>query len=449
MKRVAVIGAGITGLCVAYELQRRGLAVSVFEKRGRAGGAIHGRQVDGYRLELGPNTVLAGGKIWDELIDSLGLRGRLQVASPRAKKRFIVRDGKLVSLPGNPLTTPILSFKAKLRLLCEPLIKKRDANREDESLADFARRRCGTEFLDYLVNPMVGGIYAGTPEGLSVRHAFPVLWDAEAEGGSLLRGMIKRMRATDKKLRVRKKMVSFPHGLQELTDKLAEKLGGSLKLNTNAGQLRKTADGWLLAVDGLADWLKFDEVINTEPLYDLARSAHGEMSRAQQDLFAQVPYAPVRVLYFGFDRKEVPHPLDGFGFLVPECESKDLLGVLFSSSLFPGRAPEGKVLLTVMMGGMRNREALNWSPEQAREVALGKLRQYLGIGAMPEFGVDSLNGAAIPQLGPGYGGVPAAMREFEDANGGIHLAGNFRDGISVLNCIENGVRLARRIAGER
>jgi oxygen-dependent protoporphyrinogen oxidase len=393
-------------------------------------------------LELGPNTVLAGGEVWEGLIDSLGLRGRLLEASPRARKRFIARDGRLVCVPGNPLTTPILSFKAKLRLLCEPLIGRGDD--ADESLAEFVRRRCGAEFLDYIVNPVVGGIYAGVPGELSMRHAFPVLWEAEADGGSLLRGMIKRLR---KKRRVRKRMVSFPNGLQELTDRLAGKLGDSLKLNASAGPLRRGCEGWLLAVGESGEWLKFDEVIDTEPLYDLARGVRGEMSRAQQDLFAQVPYAPVRALYFGFDRKGVPHPLDGFGFLVPECESKDLLGVLFSSSLFPGRAPEGKVLLTVMMGGMRNREVLDWPLERAREVALGKLRQYLGIVAKPEFGADLSNGAAIPQLRLGYGKVLAALGEFEEVNGGIHLAGSFRGGASALSCLENGVRLARRIAG--
>ncbi|MDR1190950.1 MAG: protoporphyrinogen oxidase [Verrucomicrobiales bacterium] len=440
MKRVAVIGAGITGLCAAHELKRRGVTVSVFEKSARAGGLVQSAQAGGYTLESGPNTVLAGGAIWDELIDTLGLRGRLLVADARARKRFIARDGRLVSVPGNPLTTPILSAGAKWRLSHEPFIRRRPADRDDESLADFARRRCGPEFLDYLVNPMVSGIYAGTPEGLSTRYAFPFLWDAEGVGGSLTAGLLRKIFAGRC---VRKKMISFPNGLQELTDQLALTLGDALRLNAGVTRLRKSGGEWWLSVSGSAEWRKFDAVIETVPLHSLASAANDGLSRARLELFAGVPYAPVRVLQLGFDQKDVPHPLDGFGFLLPEREHQDLLGILFASSLFPSHAPAGKVLLTVMLGGMRSPSAADWPPARALTAARAALRQYLGVSAGPELVHETTHPAAIPQLGLGYGEVLGELEKYEAADGDLHLAGNFRGGISVLNCIESGVRLAR------
>ena len=447
MKRVAVIGAGITGLTLAFELQRKGAEVVVFESGGHAGGAIRTVRQDGFLLESGPNSVLAGGEAWDYLMDSLQLRGEVQEANSVSKKRFIAREGRMVCLPASPLqffSSDFLSPAGKLRLIAEPFAGRKSGS-EDESLADFVRRRFGQEALDYLFNPFVCGIYAGRPEELSVRHAFPMLAEAEERGGSVTLGMIGRMLKSRGKPRVRKKMLSFKNGMQTLPLKMAAQLGGNLRLHETVVSVSREGGRWSLGLKSGVIAGLFDAVVTAVPAYQLPGLGIEGLKAEAGHLLSQIPYAPVRVWHLGFRRTDVSHVFDGFGLLIPEKENKTTLGVIFSSTLFPGRSADDLTLLTVFTGGARKPEVLNWESSRLREVVLEEIDYYCGKVGRPVLVKETVWPRAIPQMIPGYGVFLRTMENAEKELPGLYLAGSYRGGISVLNCIENGLHLARCI----
>ncbi|HXT38567.1 MAG TPA: protoporphyrinogen oxidase, partial [Candidatus Angelobacter sp.] len=231
MNSVAIIGGGITGLTTGFRLGQKNIPVTIYESAGRVGGVIQSVRKDGYLAEYGPNTLLETSPTIGALILDLGLEGRRQCANKNAEKRFIVRDGKPVALPGSPaafLTTRLFSTRAKARLLAEPFIRRAPATCE-ESLGEFVRRRIGREFLDYAINPFVAGVYAGDPDRLSVKHAFPRLHALEQRYGSLLAGQFFGARERKRRAETSKqnaKKVSFDDGLQVLIDALRRRLDG-------------------------------------------------------------------------------------------------------------------------------------------------------------------------------------------------------------------------------
>src|SRR6476620_1140483 len=243
-KRVCVIGGGISGLCVAYQLQKSGVDVTLFEKGTKVGGNITTEIRDGFLFEHGPNSALASRQLLG-LVDELGLTGEIAQTNPNSKKRYIVRDGRLVALPsgiGDFVRGKAFSGKAKLRLLKEPLV--RGGSSPDESVASFFERRLGKEVVDYAVDPFISGIYAGDPSQLSVRHAFPKLYDLEKNFGSLLKGALFSKK--DKTSRLPKgtpRTLTFKRGMQALSEALAERLGASVRLETGVIDIRKTSDG--------------------------------------------------------------------------------------------------------------------------------------------------------------------------------------------------------------
>ncbi len=447
MKHVAVIGAGITGLTVAHAFKKNGAAVSIFEAARTPGGVIRTNRTDGFLLESGPNSILAGGKPWEDLIDSLQLQNEVAEANASAKKRFIAKAGQLISLPSSPsgiFSSPFLGASGKLRLLKEPFVAQKAGN-EDESLADFARRRFGQEALDCLFNPFVRGIYAGRPEDLSVRHAFPMLAEAEKSGGSVTAGVLKKLLMKSGKPWTRKKMVSFNNGMEVLPQKLAQALGDNLKLGTRVASLAREGDRWKIGLESGTEPALFDSVVVTVPAYVLPRLRIQNVPQQHLESLGKIPYASVRIRHLGFRREDVRHPLDGFGFLVPEQEGKIVLGVIFSSTLFPDRAPPDHVLLTVFTGGAGKPEVMDWSNEKLRDTVLTELRDYLGDLGRPVLENEVIVRNAIPQIVPGYGDFLQIMDECEALAPGLFFGGNFRSGVSVLNCVENGLALAERV----
>ena len=442
--KTCIIGAGITGLALAWQLKRKGEDCVVLEQSALAGGAMRSHREGDYLAEEGPNSILLNSlEIEDFLYSVPGLKAAILEAKPEAKKRFIVRGGKPHAVPMGPLsaiTTPLWTFAGKLRLLQEPFIKAAPAGTE-ESVADFVRRRLGDELYRYAINPLVGGIYAGDPEKLSLPHAFPKLHALDQNHGGLIRGAIAKMKAARAANgpKVRKRIISFENGMAELPAKIAAALGDALHAGVSIRSLRKTDKQWTVAwttASGETIEQSFDQVVLTIPAHRLANLPFDPALQDELLRLDAIDYPPVSVLSLGFKREDVTHPIDGFGALVPECEGRKILGVLFPSSLFPQRAPEGEVLLTVFVGGERQPECATADTEALKATVLPELEQLLGISGQPTFVHHKHWTKAIPQYKIGYGTHLAAMERIESNHPGLKLAGNYRTGISVTYCIE-------------
>lgn len=450
--RVVVIGAGVTGLSAALELRDQGVDVTVLEASARVGGVVTTRRVDGFLVESGP-TSLSATPTLEALITRLGLAGDRVLPSPTAKRRFIVRDGAPVALPSGPaslLTSRALSRGAKWRLLREPWVTPvRDP--EDESIASLVRRRLGSEVLTYLVAPFVSGIYAGDPDRLSARHAMPMLFHAERRHGSVLLGGFREARARAGVVRHRG-ITSFREGLGTLPKAMAEALRGRIRLRTRVTAVQPSEDGWHVTVvdaDGAESRLTADAVCYAGPAHALhAIDLPWEVRQALQPI-ERVEHPPVATLALGFPRDAVAHALDGFGMLCPAVEGRTLLGAIFSSSLFPGRAPDGQVLITCFLGGQRAPEIGRMSTDAVLPRVLADLQALLGVRGAPTLVAHQIWPQAIPQYALGHERVVGAALRIESEHPGLYLGGQWRGGVSLGDCLAQGQHLAMRIVQER
>jgi oxygen-dependent protoporphyrinogen oxidase len=445
-KRVAVLGGGITGLTTAHRLLRLGCEVVLFESSNRIGGSVSSVREGGWLVEEGPNTVMDSSKILREIIAETGLENRVLKASPVARHRFVVHHGRPVPLPGSPpafLTTRLFPFRAKLRLLKEPFLPKGPADR-DESVADFTRRRLGREFLDYAIDPFVSGIYAGDPEQLTVRAAFPKLHALEQEHGSLLRGALAKRNASGGP---KGGIISFPEGLSELTRALEASCSDRIRLSSPVRKLQRAGVEWELDA---APGERFDAVACTLPPRALLQlSVQDKQTEFPFAKLDQVPHPVVASIFLGFRREEVAHPLNGFGLLAPAVEKRRILGVLFSSILFPGRAPEGHVALTVLTGGMRHPENALLEDAPLLEMVQKELGALLGVTGKPVYQHIRRWPAAIPQYASWVHSARATARALEFAMPGLYFGGQALDGVALPACVEAGAKLAMAAAGLR
>jgi protoporphyrinogen/coproporphyrinogen III oxidase len=448
MKSVAIIGAGITGLTAAFYLKRKGVPVKVYEAGGRAGGVIQSSRQNGFLAESGPNTILETSPKISELIRDLNLEARRIYPNPGAKNRYVVRDKKPVAMPSSQaefLTTKLFSARAKFALAREPFVPPRRDGVE-ESVAEFVLRRLNQEFLDRAVDPLVAGIYAGDPQKLSVRHAFPKLLEAEQKYGSLLKGQF--FGGGEQKYgevsRRDAKMFSFDEGLQVLTDALATQLGDSLKLNSPVSKLTQTENGWRVSTS--SGEAEHSAVIYCGTAFRLAELKIESQTPLNFSSFSEIRHPPVASVVMGFHREEIGHPLNGFGMLIPKIEGFKILGTIFSSSLFPNRAPKGHVLLTSYVGGERSPELAFLPQEKLFDLVWEDLDKLLGLYGESTFQHARLYPKAIPQYNVGYGQFKDLLNQIESKTSGLFFAGSFRDGISLGDSIVSGGNAAERIA---
>ncbi len=455
-RTVIVVGAGISGLTIAFELMQReeklgaGLRLRCIESSGRAGGNIRTERLESFLCEWGPTGFLDNAPATLTLARRLGLGERLLPASPRAADRFIFRAGKLRRVPTSPLsflTSSILPLGSKLRLLCEPLARSR-TEEGTEAIFDFASRRIGRQAASLLVDAMVSGIYAGDVRQLELEATFPKMRRMESEHGSLFRAMLAlRKRGSEGgPAGPGGRLTSFRDGLQELTDALAGALEDRLLLNLPVEAISDMGMRGLRVHLAEGAPLDADAVVLACPARE-ASSIVRSMNPGLSEVMADIPSAPLAVAHLGYRADALGGPFEGFGFLVPRGQGPRILGALWTSSIFGGRAPEGRFLATVMIGGAHDPAAVELGDAELTAIILSDLATTMGIEARPYFVRVIRHRLGIPQYTMGHSERLARIGSILEQHPGLWLSGNSYHGISVNACIEEAPEIAESVLG--
>jgi protoporphyrinogen/coproporphyrinogen III oxidase len=461
MTRIAIIGAGISGLATAHAIEwlarERGLSVDtlVLESEPRTGGKIWSIKEEGYLCEWGPNGFLDSKPMTLELCDRLGIRAELARSNDNARKRYIYSAGELHRLPENGpmfLQSRLISWPGKLRLAGELFVPPR-RDGADETLAEFARRRLGPEALDKLIGPMVSGIFAGDPETMSLKSCFPRICELEQEYGGLLRAMLKLAKQKKAERKAGKDvasaagpagvLTSFVDGIQALTDATAVRLAGTVRTGATVTGLQRRGDGWEVTLAS-GEKLDVEQVVAAVPAYVLAGLLQ-PFDRSLAELVGGIPYATMNVICCGYERERIARDLDGFGYLIPRKEGRSILGTLWDSSIFPQRAPAGHVLLRSMMGGATNPAAIKLSDAEVLAKVMADLRDIMGITVRPDFVRIFRHPQAIPQYLAGHSRRLAAISDGLQAHPGLIATGNAFFGVGLNDCVHAANRAAEQV----
>lgn len=448
VKKVCVIGGGISGLSVAYRLKKKGFEVLLAERSATCGGNVQTERDGDFLIEWGPNSTLVSNHLF-ELIAELDLLDEVAQANATAKKRYILKDGKLRVLPlkiVQIIGSDILSTGAKLKILREPFDKSKSP--ENESVAEFFRRRFGQEVLDFAVDPFVSGIFAGNPDELNVEFAFPSLFQMEKDYGSILKASVFGKKEKPNKFVPKgiSRTVSFKNGMQTLTDKLAEKLRDEVKTETEVFQVDRNEAGKfkIQTSDAKINRESFEAVVISTASFAAAKlieNFDGELARQLNE----ISHPPLAVIVSAFRREDINFGLDGFGFLIPKVEGRKILGSLWSSVIFENRAPENVHLLTTFVGGARNAELFDKTDDELFQIAREELDSILGLKSEPIFQKIRRWARAIPQYNLGYEKTVDSIENFKRENKGIFFCSNFYRGISVSDCIKSSTTASEEV----
>ncbi len=449
---VVIIGAGISGLSTAYNLKKAGKNILLLESSDLAGGVIQTNDIEGFLIERGPNS-LRGTHEFLELVDELNLSDQLVTADPKAPA-YVYCDQLLQAVPMSPtalLKTKLLSTSAKFRLLKEPFIKA-CADKTEESLASFVRRRLGQEILENLVGPFVSGVYAGNPENLSVQAAFPRLAEFE-KSGSIVKGAIKAARAAkaknDKPQRSLRpyRLCSFTKGLQTLTDALVQSIRNILQLNARVISIAQNQPYHFQIIyerAGQTETVEAKSLIIATPAYAAVKLLT-ECAPQISVLLAEIPYTSLVAVPLAYRVEQVERALDGFGFLAPRQSGLRTLGSIWNSSLFQNRAPHGWVVVNNFIGGETDRAAINLSDEELRNIVHADLQKVLGISGEPKELPITRWHQAIPQYNLGHANRVATIEAALRNHAGLILASNYLHGVALGDCIKRGKEIGKEI----
>ena len=450
--KITIIGAGLTGLTTGFYLKNAGFNVTILERTNHIGGVIQSVKKNGFLYEKGPNTGVVGNV---ELVTLFkDLEGIIEpiIANPDSKKRLILKNKHWHALPSGVLSaikTPLFTWYDKFRILGEPFRKK--GTNPDETLADLVRRRMGNSFLKYAIDPFISGIYAGDPETLIPRLALPKLYNLEQNYGSFIKGAIKKAKEpkTDLEKQVSKEVFSIKGGLQKLTDALAHKIGGeNILLNIDITQIEKVGNQFSIKynISDKIEQLKSDIVISTIGANEFTKFCPF-INQNQIQILTNIRYAKITQVAVGYNEwKGIP--INAFGGLVPSSEKRNVLGVLFPSSIFKNRAPEGGALLSFFMGGIKKPELFDLNDEEVLAIVTNELKELLNTDQKPDF-VDIFRyPMAIPQYEISSDKRFKVIDEIQNDFNGLILAGNIRNGIGMSDRVKQGYDIAQSIINQ-
>jgi oxygen-dependent protoporphyrinogen oxidase len=440
-----ILGAGPAGLSIAHELQRMGSKVKILETSNRAGGSIRTIRDDEWIVETGPNTLQTEGTTDLEILKSYGLENEMQFARTESAKRFILSHGKLHTLTAHPtslLKSDLLSFTEKLRLASE--IFRARKNIPNESIQGFMTRRFGKAAADLLMDPMVSGIYAGNPSDLSMASCFPSIHGLEKSHRSVLLGLMQRPK-------VDRRIVGFKNGMQQLADAMAKPLLESSALEKNCAitEIKNGGGTWTVSwVDQTQapHTATAPRVIITVPHWHWTHLPLPHNIKQSLEPWHQSKVPSVTVVARGYKRSDVPHLLDGFGYLVPNNENREVLGCLFPSSVFTDRTPKDHVLLCSFIGGSRHPNLAAQSDEQIRLSVNRELSETLLIKAAPLKEWIQRWPQAIPQYDEQQSTREKILEQLEGEHSGLHFHGAFHHGVALMSVIRRGHALAQCFA---
>ena len=454
-----VVGAGISGLATAYALQKSGIATRIVEATPRPGGVIQSVKRDGYLVECGPQSFSGNGSI-SAMCSDLGILEERVLANPKAP-RFVLIDGELRNVPMGPglLASRFMSGGTRTAILRD-IFGKSESPEPDESVACFTRRKFSKTLLDRLVGPFVSGIYAGDPEKLSLRAAFPILYEAEKAAGSVTRGVFKVMKQRKSSNgtrpqgpREKSTLQTFREGNETLIRAIAARLAERLTCGTEVTRIESLDSGqepkaprFRVSLRGT----RGEETVDAERLIlSVPTETAGRLLRPVDAGFAaqlgSIAYSGVAVVSLGYRKEDVGASLGGFGFLVPRSSGLSILGTVWNSSLFPGRAPQGEALLTSFVGGATNPGALAKSPEQLAAQVHREMTPLLSLRKEPVFTNVTLWPRAIPQYNLGHTARIAALESLRARFPGLYFSGNYLNGPAIGTCVEHALKVADEV----
>lgn len=459
-RRLVVIGGGISGLSAAYKLYSETKneefppEIMLFEGSPRMGGCISTYNLDDTLIELGPDSFITEKPAALELCKKLGIEHRLIGTAAKNRQTFVAHNKQLYPLPEGfvmmaptqvmpMLSSPLFSWSAKMRMLSEPFVPAAPED-ADESLTQFVERRLGREVLDKVVQPLVGGIYTGDPNKLSVRAALPKIVEMERKHGSIIKGMASIHKNRKESGARYGLFVTFDEGISVLVNALVNALPqGCVRTHSMVSRLRRTESQWQIEFSDGKQMMVDGVVIATASFHasDIVSDLDLELAEA----LSTTTYASSAVLNLIYRRSDIKHPLDGFGFVVPRTENRSILACSFNSIKWPDRAPKDKVLLRVFVGGALQPDIYDLSDEQIECLMWEDLRTYLGITALPLLSVISRYPRAMPQYNVGHVANLKKIEERLTQHPGLALAGNAYHGVGIPDCVASGERAAARI----